>query len=168
MRLKIFQEADKKKIPVILLCPKHHVSRKWFYKWKKRRERLGDEGLRSKMRVSPKMPNKVSPEIEEQILNFMKEYPTYGPERIEAELKSAGISVGHTGGVCIYRVLRKKGLNKAKARLEWVRKLSEEVVTQHEITRDKEKAKNNHVEANYPSQLVSKNIFYNLLSKRNR
>ena len=34
MRLKIVQEADKKEILIILLCKKHHVSRKWFYKWK--------------------------------------------------------------------------------------------------------------------------------------
>ena len=87
----------------------------------RRRERLGDEGLRSRIRVSPKMPNKVSEEIEEKILNFIKEYPTYGTERIEAELKSAGIFVGDTG---IYKVLKKKGLNTAKSRLEWVRKLS--------------------------------------------
>jgi hypothetical protein len=52
MRLKIFQEADKKEIPIVLLCKKHHVSRKWFYKWKKRRERLGGEGLRSKDKSS--------------------------------------------------------------------------------------------------------------------
>ena len=60
-------------------------------------------------------------EIEEQVLNFIKEYPTYGPERTEAELKSVGISVGPTG---IYNILKKRGLNTAKARLEWVRKLS--------------------------------------------
>jgi len=52
MRLKIFQEADKKEIPIVLLCKKHHLSRRWFYKWKKRRERLGDEGLRSKDKSS--------------------------------------------------------------------------------------------------------------------
>jgi len=54
MRLKIFQEADKKEIPIVLLCKKHHLSRKWFYKWQKRRERLGDEGLRSKDKSSSK------------------------------------------------------------------------------------------------------------------
>jgi transposase InsO family protein len=157
MRLKIFQEADKKETSVTLLCKKHHVSRKWFYKWKKRREKEGDEGLRSKIRDIPEMPNRVSKKIEEQILNFIKEYPTYGPERIEAELKSAGICVGHTG---IYNVLNKYSLNTGKSRLEWVRKLSGEVVTQDEITRDKEKAKNNHVEANYPGQLIGEDTFY--------
>ena len=67
------------------------------------------------------MPNRVPEKTEEQISNFIKEYPTYGPERTEAELKSAGISVGHTS---IYNILKKRGLNTAKARLEWVRKLS--------------------------------------------
>ena len=27
MRLKIFQEADRKEIPISSLCPKHHVKR---------------------------------------------------------------------------------------------------------------------------------------------
>jgi hypothetical protein len=64
MRLKIFQEADKKEIPIVLLCKKHQLSRKWLYKWKKRRERLGDEGLRSQIRAVPKMSNRVPKEIE--------------------------------------------------------------------------------------------------------
>jgi len=91
------------------------------------------------------MPNRVPKEIEEQMLNFIEEYPPYGLERTEAEPKSVGISVGHTG---IYNILKKRGLTTAKARLEWVRKLSGEIVTQDEIGRDKEKTKNNHIEAN--------------------
>ena len=105
MRLRIFKEADKKQEPITSLCKKYGVSRKWFYKWKKRRGRKGDEGLRSKIRVAPKMPNRVPEKIEEQILNFVQEYPSRGPERIEGELKSAGIFVGHTG---IYNVLEAK------------------------------------------------------------
>jgi len=157
MRVRIFQEADRKEETITSLCKKYHVSRKWFYKWKKRRDEEGEEGLKSKVRASPRMPNKVSKETEEQILNFIKEYPTYGPERIEGELKSAGISVGHTG---IYNVLKARGLNTAKSRLEWVRRLSGEVVTQDEITRDRKKANNNHVSANYPGQLVGEDTFY--------
>lgn len=157
MRVKIFQEADKKQMPIVKLCKKYGVSRSWFYKWKERRDKYGEEGLKPKIRSKPDMPNKVPKEIEEQILNFVKEYPTYGPERIEAELKFAGICVGHTG---IYNVLKKRGLNTAKSRLEWVRKLTGEVVTIDEITRDKEKAKNNHVEATHPGQLISEDTFY--------
>ena len=83
-------------------------------------------------------------EIEKQILNFVKEYSDYGPERIEAELKSTGIFVGHNG---IYNVLKRKGLNRAKNRLEGVRKLSGETVTRDEMVRDKEKAKTNYIQA---------------------
>ena len=43
------------------------------------------------------MPNRAPKEIEEQIINFIKEYPNYGPERTGVELKSVGIPVGHTG-----------------------------------------------------------------------
>jgi len=50
IRLKIFQEADKKEIPITLLDEKHYISRKCFYKWWKRREEEGDEGLRLKIR----------------------------------------------------------------------------------------------------------------------
>ena len=68
-----------------------------------------------------------------------------------------GTSVGHTG---IYNILKKRDLTTAKACLESVRKPSGEIVTQDEITRDKEKAKNNHVEANYPSQMIGQDTFY--------
>jgi len=43
------------------------------------------------------MPNGVSKEIEVEILRFCFKYPIYGPGRIEAELKEAGIFVGPIG-----------------------------------------------------------------------
>ena len=107
--------------------------------------------MRSQIRAVPKIPGRVPKETEEQMLNFIKDYPAYGPERIEAELKSVGISVGHTG---IYNILMKRGLTTAKACLERVRNLSGEIITQDERTRDKEKATKNHVEANYPGRLI--------------
>jgi transposase len=82
------------------------------------------------------MLGSVPKELEEQMLTFIKEDTTYGPERTEAELTSVGISVGHTG---IYNILKKRGLTTAKARLEWVRKLSGEIITQDEIAREKRK-----------------------------
>ena len=157
MRMKIFEEADKKETSVTYLCKKYQVSRKWFYKWKKRRDKEGSEGLRCKMKEKPNMPNKVPPETEKHILNFIKEYPTYGPARISAELARRNIIVGHTG---VYNVLYRRGLNTAKERLERVRKLSGEVVTLDELQRAKEKSKTNHIEATYRGQLVSEDTFY--------
>lgn len=56
-------------------------------------------------------------EIEEQILNFVKGHLIYGPERIEMELTSAFISIRR-----YHNVLKKRGLNTAKSRLEWGRR----------------------------------------------
>ena len=39
-----------KEIPITLLGEKHYISRKCFYKWWKRGEKEGDEGLRLKIR----------------------------------------------------------------------------------------------------------------------
>jgi len=107
----------------------------------------------TKIRAVPKMPGRVPKELEEQTPTFVREDPPYGPERTEAELTS----VGHPG---IYNTLKKRCLTTAKARLEWVRKSSGEIITQDERTREKEKAKNTHVEAIYPDQLIGQNTFY--------
>lgn len=53
MKLNIFHQADKKKETITYLCKKYGVSRTWFYKWKKRRDKYGDEGLRVKTRTKP-------------------------------------------------------------------------------------------------------------------
>jgi len=66
----------------------------------------------------------------------------------------------------IYNILKKRCLTTAKARLEWVGKVSGEITTQDERTRDKEKAKKNHVEANYAGQLIGHSLCW--LLKRNR
>ncbi|RIE15387.1 hypothetical protein SMC1_10220 [Candidatus Cryosericum septentrionale] len=111
----------------------------------------------TKIRAVPKMPGRVPKELEEQLLTFIKEYPPYGSERTETELTSVDISVGHTG---IYNILKKRGLTTAKARMEWVRKVSGEIITQDEIARDKEKTKNNHIEAKYPGQLIGQDTLH--------
>jgi len=85
--LRIFKEADKKEGTITSLCKKYGISRKLFYKWKKGRDKEGGEGLRSKIRKAPKMPNKVSEEIGKQILSFIKEHPTYGPDKNRGRIK---------------------------------------------------------------------------------
>jgi len=103
------------------------------------------------------MPGRVPKELEEQMLTFIKEDPPYGPERTGAERTSVGSSVGHTS---IEGILERRCLTTAKAHLEWVGRVSGEITTQDERTREKEKAKKNHVEANYAGQLIGQDTFY--------
>jgi len=93
----------------------------------------------------------VPKELEEQMLTFVREDPPYGPERTEAERTSVGLSVGHTS---IEGILKKRDVTTVKARVEWVRNLSGEIISQDERTRDKETAKKNHVEANVRGRLI--------------
>jgi len=58
MRVRIFEEADKKEMSVVGLCKKYGVSRSWYYN----------------------IPNKIPKEIEEEIPNFVKKYHSYGTE----------------------------------------------------------------------------------------
>ena len=44
------------------------------------------EGLYPKLKI-PKMPNKIRGQAEKAILDFVEEYPAYGPKRIANELK---------------------------------------------------------------------------------
>ncbi|MDI6783931.1 MAG: IS481 family transposase [bacterium] len=159
-RLKVFCDYDTGEYTVTSLCKKHNYSRTWFYKFKERRERLGDEGLRPMARKHPEMPNQVPVDIEYKILDYAKEFPTHGPERISNQLsmeRYGSIKVGHTG---VYGVLSRQDLNTRKKRLQWIQELSGVVVNISQIERDKEKSKSRHIEASYPGELVGVDIFY--------
>lgn len=97
-------------------CDLYGISRTTFYNWKKDYEKDGIAGLEGKERQKPKMPNKVSREIEEEILDYVTKYPKDGPRRIYYELKAEGIDVGETG---IYNVLKRNKLNNQKQRIKY-------------------------------------------------
>jgi transposase len=78
--------------------------------------KYGIDGLCPKPKI-PKMPNKIRGEAERQILDFVREYPTYGPARIANEIKAiTGGRISYSSGG-IYNVLRRNGLNRKKDRL---------------------------------------------------
>ncbi len=91
-----------------------------YYRWKKEAERFGLEILRPRERRKPRMPNAITPVMEQQILAFALGHPGFGPKRISAELardKWGGLQVSPNG---VWRVLRRHGLNTRKQRLALV------------------------------------------------
>ena len=54
------------------------------------------------------MPNKIKPDKEKIILNYIIEYPTHGPRRIANELRQQEIKISETGA---YNLLRRRKLN---------------------------------------------------------
>lgn len=99
-------------------CQLFGISRTIYYRWYNKYKSHGMEGLGRKVNKKPNMPNKVTKEIEEAILNHVNKYPEDGPRRIYYELKSGGYTVGHTG---IYNVLKRNGLNKKAERELYVK-----------------------------------------------
>src|SRR5262249_35664217 len=87
------------------------IQRSTFYVWKRRAERHGLESLRPRERRRPRMPQQLSPLVEERIVAFALGHPGYRPHRIASELRQqrwGGIVVSHNG---VWRCLCRNGLN---------------------------------------------------------
>jgi transposase InsO family protein len=130
------------------------IHRSTCYVWKRRAEPHGLEILRPRERRRPRMPQQLSPFVEERIVAFALGHPGYGPGRISRELRRerwGGIVVSHNG---VWRCLRRHGLNTRAKRLSLVAGYAAPV----EPPREPEPER--HVEAERPGELVGIDCFY--------
>src|ERR1051326_2777835 len=67
-------------------CRVFGIDRSTFYVWTRRVERHGLEILRPRERRRPRLPNQLSPFVEERIVAFALGHPGFGPRRIAGEL----------------------------------------------------------------------------------
>lgn len=150
--IKLFKQCDS----ATEVCRTLGRSRTWFYKWIGRYRKLGSEGLSNQPReICP--ANRTPLNIEGQVLAMAEQFPSYGPQRIAYLLQRQGIAIGKTA---VYGVLKRNGLNRRKDRLEWIRKLSGEIVTKSELETARMKSKSRHIQADYPGELVCIDTFY--------
>jgi transposase len=99
------------RIGVAAACRTFGVHRSTYYAWKRKIEREGLAALRPRERRRPRMPNQLSPLVEQRIVAFALGHPGLGPRRIAAELarpRWGGLSVSANG---VWRCLRRHGLN---------------------------------------------------------
>ena len=82
------------RIGVTAACRTFGIHRSTYYAWKQKIEREGLGALRPRERRRPRMPNQLSPLVEERIVAFALGHPGLGPRRISAELRR-----GHWGGL---------------------------------------------------------------------
>jgi len=155
-RYSVLQHAYKYK-NVTHTCRLFNLSRATYYEWLGRFKKSGYLGLKDKERSRPRIPNKIRPDIELTIYNYIRDYPTHGPRRISNELKAQGITISETG---IYNVLRRGGLNHRLDRLFYAQEHSDNpVITEHYL-REVEKKKETHIMAYYPGYLFCQDTFY--------
>ena len=77
-------------------CKLFNITRTTYYVWLRRFSQLGYLGLLDRQRSKPSMPNKIRPDVELIIYNYIRDYPTHGPRRISNELKAQGITISET------------------------------------------------------------------------
>ncbi len=138
-------------------CKVLNVSRTIYYKWLKRFSQFGYLGLQDKEKAKPKMPNRIKKDKEQIILNYIINYPTYGPKRIANELKRQGVTISDTG---VYKVLRRKSLNRRLDRLFFAQEKSDNPVVTERYLREISKRQRMHISAYYPGYLFCQDTFY--------
>jgi transposase InsO family protein len=151
-RLQLFDLAGR--IGVAAACRTFGVHRSTFYDWKRKVDRHGLEMLRPRERRRPRMPNQLSPLVEQRIIAFALAQPGFGPRRLSSELareKWGGIVVSPNG---IWRCLRRHGLNTRAKRLALVAGYR----APYQPPREPEPER--HVEAERPGELVSVDCFF--------
>lgn len=98
------------------LCEIYGVSRKTGYKWLKRYEQDGMEGLQDLSRAPQEHPNAVAPETEEAIVELKQQRPNWGPKKLLRILQRQRPEVGWPVRSTIGAILKRHGLVRSRRR----------------------------------------------------
>lgn len=145
-------------------CRKLGVSRQHYYDIKTAIEEEGLEGLLEKSRKSPRIGNRVSPEIEQKILDYSLEFPTQGQIRVANELKRQGFQISDGG---VRSVWLRHNLQLASLRLKRLEKWAAEnsgVLTETQVQAleeaREEKEAHGEIESPHPGFLLGQDTYY--------
>lgn len=139
-------------------------SRETFYRYQEAVETGGVEALLEKTRRKPNLENRVDLAIEQRVIAYAIEFPTYGQLRTSNELRKEGMFISPSGVRSIW--LRNALANK-KQRLKLLeRKMAEEglVLTEAQVAALEKKKDDDlacgEIETVHPGYLGSQDTFY--------
>jgi transposase InsO family protein len=108
------------------LCRRYGITRPTGYKWLRRFDRHGDDGLAERSRRPLRSPRKVDEATEELIISMRDERPSWGARKIKRYLENIGCS-GLPSPSTITEILRRNGcLNEKGGAKKWKRFESDE------------------------------------------
>ena len=111
-RLAVLRHAEEVTGSVAATCRYYGITRQCFYKWRRRYEDLGEEGLRDGSSAPLHRPNETTAEVVGKII-YLRQHYHFGPLKISMYLKRYhDIEIGHSG---VYRILKRCGLNRLPA-----------------------------------------------------
>lgn len=143
-------------------CRLFGVSRTIYYRLLNRYMQYGREGLKVKPSEPPEMPNKISNEIEQQVIAYSIEHPTYGRMRVSTELMMIGTEVSDG---CVQRIFTRNNMRTVKERLKlfeerykdnW-NELDEETIRL--LVQNSSTMKEQHVISHHPGYLLCQDTF---------
>ena len=150
-----FEDWKRKRLTWEEVEEKYGICKTSFYKYRKRFIKYGEEGLKELPRKKPIMPHTLGYEKKSQILEYVYDYPTYGPQRIADNVPFK------VSGKTVWKFLKKENLNTRRKRRFWAHDRGKPELTKKEIS--VRSAKHNHIESNSPGELVSiDTVFLNI------
>jgi transposase InsO family protein len=90
------------------VCRRREISRQSYYRFKRRYEAEGPEGLEARSRRPCGSPWQIHVDLEVEICGMRKDHPRWGARRIRAELRRSGVDPPAVS--TIHRVLRRNHL----------------------------------------------------------
>lgn len=86
-RLQFLSSYQRKEMSVTDLCHVYGILRPTAYKWIKRYDEVGPEGLLDQTRTPHSSPYTTSAEIENEVLALRKRFPSWGARKLKARLE---------------------------------------------------------------------------------
>jgi hypothetical protein len=145
-------------------CRNLGVSRQHYYDIKTAIAEDGIDGLLEKSRKRPRIANRISPEIEQKILDYCLEFPTHGQMRVSNELNKKGIQISDGG---VRGVWSRHDLLRKKERLKRLERYSAEtgkILTEAQVAAlenaKEEKEAHGEIETFHPGFLLGQDTYY--------
>ncbi|WP_410595604.1 helix-turn-helix domain-containing protein [Amycolatopsis sp. lyj-23] len=111
-RLTVLRHAEEISGNVAATCRYYGISRTVFYRWKRRYEDEGIDGLKDRSSAPLHCPTITPPEVVEKIIHLPQHYH-FGPLKIEMYLRRYhDQQIGHS---TIYRILKRLGMSRIPA-----------------------------------------------------
>ena len=104
------------KLTITELCRQYDISRKCGYKWLRRYENEGVESLKDKSRAPLKQALEIDPQTARDVLEVRFRYPTWGPKKVLAWLKSNRPDLAWPSTTTIGNLFDKNGLTVPRKR----------------------------------------------------
>src|SRR4030042_3125490 len=146
-------------------CRINGCSRQHFYDVRQAYEENGIEGLKEKSRRKPCLKNRVSPEVEEAVVEMAIEYPAYGQVRASNELKKKDMLVSGGG---VRSIWQRHNLETFKKRLKVLEEkvakegivYTEEQIRVLEMARRDRQESPGEIETGHARSLIAPDTYY--------